>query len=51
VDNIERDLRKVSTDNFEEIKKLFSFKYKNLPAKFHQSLDEVIKWKNSGRVK
>ena len=45
VSNIEKDLGKVSPDNFEEIKKLFSSKYKNLPAKFHQALDEVIKWK------
>jgi transcriptional regulator with PAS, ATPase and Fis domain len=51
VSNIEKDLGKVSTDNFEEIKKLFSSKYKNLPAKFHQALDEVIKWKINERIK
>ena len=51
VSNIEKDLGKVSPDNFEEIKKLFSSKYKNLPAKFHQALDEVIKWKMNERMK
>ncbi|MEJ2102950.1 MAG: sigma 54-interacting transcriptional regulator [Ignavibacteriaceae bacterium] len=51
VSNIEKDLRKVDTSNFEEIKKIFSSKYKNLPVKFHQSLDEVIKWKIRERMK
>ena len=51
VSNIEKDLGKVSPDNFEEIKKLFSSKYKNLPAKFHQALDEVIKWQMNERMK
>ena len=51
VSNIEKDLKKVNTDNFEAIKKIFSSKYKNLPAKFHQSLDEVIKWKIKDRLK
>jgi transcriptional regulator with GAF, ATPase, and Fis domain len=43
--NIESDLRKTGEKNFETLKKQFSSKYKNLPAKFHTYLDEVIKWK------
>jgi len=27
------------------VKSEFSSKYKNLPAKFHPYLDEIIKWK------
>lgn len=45
ISNIENDLKKFNTENFEEIKKRLSAKYKNLPAKFHNSLDDVIKWK------
>ena len=43
--NIESDLRKTGENNFDNIKKQFSSKYKNLPVKFHSYLDEVIKWK------
>lgn len=43
--NIENDLRKTGTKDFEIFKKQFSSKYKNLPIKFHTYLDEVIKWK------
>lgn len=42
--NIENDLRKTGEKDFETIKKQFSSKYKNLPAKFHTYLDDVIKW-------
>jgi DNA-binding NtrC family response regulator len=43
--NIENDLSKAKSQNFDELKRKFSSKYKNLPAKFHPYLDEVIKWK------
>jgi transcriptional regulator with PAS, ATPase and Fis domain len=46
--NIENDLGKIGTKDFESFKKQFSSKYKNLPVKFHNSLDEVIKWKIQG---
>lgn len=45
ISNIESDLRKTGEKDFETLKKQFSSKYKNLPAKFHTYLDEVIKWK------
>ena len=45
IKNIESDIKHISTENFEEVKKRLSAKYKNLPVKFHHSLDEVIKWK------
>jgi transcriptional regulator with GAF, ATPase, and Fis domain/CHASE2 domain-containing sensor protein len=45
--NIENDLQKTRERNFENLKKLFSSKYKNLPVKFHSYLDEVIKWEIS----
>ena len=43
LNNIEKDLEKTGTETFSEIKSKFSSKYKNLPAKFHFYLDEVIK--------
>lgn len=43
--NIENDLRVVEIQNFDELKRKFSSKYKNLPVKFHPYLDEVIRWK------
>ncbi|HEY6625478.1 MAG TPA: sigma 54-interacting transcriptional regulator, partial [Ignavibacteriaceae bacterium] len=45
--NIESDLRRTGEKEFENLKKQFSSKYKNLPAKFHSYLDEVIKWEIS----
>lgn len=45
INNIEKDINKTGADDFEEVKKEFSSKYKNLPAKFHSYLDEIIKWK------
>jgi transcriptional regulator with PAS, ATPase and Fis domain len=45
ISNIENDLKKTEERDFETLKKRFSSKYKNLPAKFHSYLDEVIKWK------
>jgi len=50
ISNIENDLKKFNAENFEEIKKRLSAKYKNLPAKFHNSLDEIIKWKIRERL-
>lgn len=40
--NIERDLQKAGTRDFNIIKSKFSSKYKNLPQKYHPYLDEVI---------
>ncbi|MGB5288216.1 MAG: sigma 54-interacting transcriptional regulator [Ignavibacteriaceae bacterium] len=51
ISNIENDLKHLNYEDFEEIKKRLSAKYKNLPAKFHHSLDEVIKWKAKNRLK
>ena len=45
INNIENDIVKTVAGDFEEVKSKFSSKYKNLPAKFHLYLDEVIKWK------
>lgn len=44
ISNIENDLKKTEERDFETLKKRFASKYKNLPAKFHSNLDEVIKW-------
>ncbi len=49
--NIENDLKKIETENFAELKNRFSSKYKNLPVKFHQYLDEVIKWNIKNGIK
>lgn len=43
--NIENDVLKLDTANFEQVKLKFSSKYKNLPQKFHSYLDEIIKHK------
>jgi transcriptional regulator with PAS, ATPase and Fis domain len=43
--HIENDIAKTGLTNFDEVKLRFASKYKNLPAKFHLYLDEVIKWK------
>jgi transcriptional regulator with GAF, ATPase, and Fis domain len=45
INNIENDIIQTGFDDFEEVKSVFSSKYKNLPAKFHPYLDEIIKWK------
>ncbi|MEW6701861.1 MAG: sigma 54-interacting transcriptional regulator [Bacteroidota bacterium] len=43
LENIENDLHKAHGKNFDRIKSAFSSKYRNLPSKYHQYLDEVIK--------
>ncbi|HEY6435287.1 MAG TPA: sigma 54-interacting transcriptional regulator, partial [Ignavibacteriaceae bacterium] len=48
--NIENDIIKTKYKDFDELKKELSSKYKNLPAKFHPHLDEVIKWKSQSLV-
>ena len=45
LNNIDVDLANSPGKNFESIKQNFNSKYKNLPAKFHLYLDEVIKFK------
>jgi DNA-binding NtrC family response regulator/CHASE2 domain-containing sensor protein len=45
INNIENDIAKTGSGDFEEVKSEFSSKYKNLPVKFHLYLDEIIKWK------
>ncbi len=41
--NIENDISKLESKNFEEVKIKLNSKYKNLPHKFHYYLDEIIK--------
>ena len=41
--NIKKDLLSIETKDFDEIKKTFASKYKNLPQKYHYYLDEVTK--------
>lgn len=41
--NIDKDLQRINSTDFEEIKKAFISKYKNLPQKYHFYLDEIIK--------
>ncbi len=43
ISNIKNDIKKIGSKSFEEIKKSFGAKYKNLPQKFHGYLDAVIK--------
>jgi DNA-binding NtrC family response regulator/CHASE2 domain-containing sensor protein len=43
INNIKKDLEKVDTSDFNEIKVKFNSKYKNLPQKYHHYLDETIK--------
>ncbi|PKL83093.1 MAG: hypothetical protein CVV24_06750 [Ignavibacteriae bacterium HGW-Ignavibacteriae-3] len=43
VANIEKDLRHIENKSFEDIKIAFTSKYRNLPSKYHNYLDEVIK--------
>ena len=41
--NIKQDIMNESTQDFSKVKLSFKSKYKNLPAKFHPYLDEIIK--------
>ncbi len=41
--NIENDVMKLGSREFDEVKQKFTSKYKNLPQKFHFYLDEIIK--------
>lgn len=41
--NIEEDVNKINSKDFNFVKSKLSTKYKNLPKKFHYYLDEVIK--------
>ncbi len=43
VTNIKQDIMNESTKDFNQVKLSFKSKYKNLPAKFHPYLDEIIK--------
>ena len=45
IGNIDVDISNTGSKEFEVVKSKFSAKYKNLPAKFHFYLDEIIKWK------
>jgi transcriptional regulator with GAF, ATPase, and Fis domain/CHASE2 domain-containing sensor protein len=42
LNNINKDLKKHTSSNFDEIKIAFQSKYKNLPQRYHQYLDEII---------
>lgn len=42
--NIEKDIHQISSRDFIEVRQKLSSKYKNLPSKFHASLDEIIKY-------
>ncbi len=44
--NLQNDLSKNTSKDFNDIKQQFISKYKNLPAKFHIYLDEIIKHLN-----
>ncbi|MGK9477785.1 sigma 54-interacting transcriptional regulator [Melioribacter sp. OK-6-Me] len=44
IENINNDLKKIKSNNFEEVKKVFASKYKNLPVRYHDYLDDVIKY-------
>jgi len=41
--NIEKDLGKLGSPSFDEVKRKFVSKYKNLPQKYHTYLDEILK--------
>jgi transcriptional regulator with GAF, ATPase, and Fis domain/CHASE2 domain-containing sensor protein len=43
ITNIKQDIASESTKDFNQVKLSFKAKYKNLPAKFHPYLDEIIK--------
>lgn len=42
--NIEKEVIKYRDKEFEEIKVILSSKYRNLPSKYHEFLDEVIRY-------
>lgn len=44
LDNLKSDIENSGLTDFDEMKKKFKSKYKNLPQKFHIYLDEVIKY-------
>ncbi|MCH7826526.1 MAG: sigma 54-interacting transcriptional regulator [Bacteroidetes bacterium] len=44
LDNLKSDIENSGLSDFDEMKKKFKSKYKNLPQKFHVYLDEVIKY-------
>ncbi|MFZ6032907.1 MAG: sigma 54-interacting transcriptional regulator [Melioribacter sp.] len=44
LENIENDLKKIKTVDFEEVKRAFTSKYKNLPVRYHDYLDAVIRF-------
>lgn len=44
INNLDEDIKKQKTTDFEKLKSAFLSKYKNLPQKFHPYLDEVIKY-------
>ncbi len=43
LNNIERDVRKYDSSDFEEIRRSVESKYKNLPQRYHEYLDQIIK--------
>ena len=43
VTNIKQDIMSEGTKDYSKVKLSFKSKYKNLPAKFHPYLDEIIK--------
>lgn len=44
LDNIKQDVKAAGVENFTECRDLLNSKYKNLPKKYHQFLDIVIKY-------
>jgi transcriptional regulator with GAF, ATPase, and Fis domain/CHASE2 domain-containing sensor protein len=45
ISNIEKDIKSSGSNDFDVLRKELNSKYKNLPAKFHRYLDEIIRWK------
>ena len=45
VSNIEKDIKSSGSNDFEIVRRKLNPKYKNLPAKFHRYLDEIIRLK------
>lgn len=43
LENVRKDLVKIENRNFETVKNSFPAKYKNLPSRYHQYLDLIIK--------
>lgn len=44
LDNVKKDLLKINSMDFNLVKRQFASKYKNLPVRYHQYLDEIIKY-------